>query len=85
MSSERGWRAPWHFAPPSETCQTWDPPSTRVDCGEYATHAYPAMGGGYHSMCERHATKHLDYCVTIAGARDGQVPPLFEERPRAEG
>lgn len=71
----RGWRQPWQFAPPSETCHVWDPPERRVECGKPATHAYPAMGGGYASLCADHAPKHRSYIVTIEEARRGIVPP----------
>lgn len=69
-------RDTWKAAPPSETCETWDPPAGRKACGEPATHAYPAMGGGYHSLCATHAVKHRGYTVTIEQARLGMVPAL---------
>lgn len=30
----------------------------RIECGKPATHAYPAMGGGYMALCSYHAKKH---------------------------
>lgn len=56
----------------SATCETWVERNT--PCGEPSTLAYPALGGGYHAMCDEHAKKHVDYCVTIEAARRGEKP-----------
>jgi hypothetical protein len=52
---------------------------TQIECGKPATHAYPAMGGGYASLCAEHAPKHLNYCVTIEAAQRGEQPVLQEK------
>jgi len=76
-------KPPKHWRPrtPSSTCETWD--THGIPCGAPSTRAYPAMGDGYHAMCATHAQKHLAYCVTIAAAQRGEVPPS-KARP-AEG
>lgn len=44
--------------PPKRFCEVLS--VGRVECGKRATHAYPAMGGGYMSLCQEHAKKHPD-------------------------
>jgi hypothetical protein len=74
MMGKSFWNRPWKFSPPAETCHVWDPPESMTPCGKPATHAYPAMGGGYASLCADHSGKHRTYIVTIEQARLGMVP-----------
>jgi hypothetical protein len=45
----------WRTAPISSTCEFHD----GGFCGNPTTHAYPAMGGGWMSLCYEHAQQHL--------------------------
>lgn len=63
---------------PSETCETLVSPEGG-GCGRSATFAYPAMGGGWFSMCDDHAKKHRAYSVTIDDARKGRIPRYAPE------
>lgn len=68
--------------PVSHTCEHVD----RCNLGHYhacgltAAWAYPAMGGGYCSLCPEHAIKHRAYCVTIEEAERGVQPQLLRSR-----
>lgn len=63
----------WLFAPPRETCEVVIEAPAYV-CGKRAVMAYPAMGGGYMSLCAAHGKKHKAYCVSIDAARRGEKP-----------
>lgn len=56
----------------STMCETWI--EYHAPCGKPAVLGYPAMGGGYHMMCDAHAEKHRDYCVTLEQAQRGEKP-----------
>lgn len=58
---------------PSSTCETWI--VNQQECGEGATHCYPAQGGGWHSMCADHAKKHLNTVGTVT-LREAQEQSL---------
>lgn len=68
----------------SQTCETRVGPGG-AECGEIAVAAYPAMGGGYHSMCRVHVRGHAKYSVSIEAAMRGDVPemmrPAVQVRP----
>ena len=51
----------WITQPISRTCQC-----DYGRCGQPTTHAYPAMGMGWASCCEKHVQKHKDYAKPIA-------------------
>lgn len=83
-TSKRNTWPVWMPKPPSETCETLL--HDNAPCGERATLAYPALGGGYHAMCFSHARRHLQYCVSIEEARRGRVPKLLRSpRPTTRG
>lgn len=43
-------------------------------CGKETTHVYPAMGGGWHSMCEEHSEKHRDISSTVSNLIARGIP-----------
>lgn len=71
----------WTWRKPSETCEH----ATRIDlgsvtlCGKPSTVAYPAMGGGWCSLCPEHGAKHASFTVPLAEAlRPPASPPVTE-------
>lgn len=73
---------PWKPFPPSLTCESL---VGDVPCGLPSVYAYPAMGGGYHAMCDAHAQKHLSICVTIEAAKRGETPFMPAAPPAPTG
>lgn len=59
---ERGWAT----APISPTCGTLIGVRHSVTCGAPTTHAYPALHGGWATLCERHADNIHPHCTPIA-------------------
>ena len=47
-------------------------------CGDPAQLRYPAMGGGYMHLCEKHGAKHAHYCERWSG--ETWVKPPREQR-----
>lgn len=58
----------------SPTCEVITNFATDERCGVTSVMAYPAMGGGYMSLCAEHGEKHKAYCVSIEAARRGEKP-----------
>lgn len=46
-------------------------------CCKPATRAYPAMGGGYMSLCPEHAAKHEPDLVSIEAAKRNEWPEAW--------
>jgi hypothetical protein len=42
-------------------------------CGQRATWRYPAMGGGYMHLCDKHAERHKSYAERINMERPRQA------------
>lgn len=55
----------WFTKPISPTCEQKLPPDFKGSCGEKATFAYEAYGGGWMSLCAKHVGAHSDYVKPI--------------------
>lgn len=54
-------RKEWLAVPISCTCEVYEPYGSQKQCGNATTAAYPTLGGGWMSLCEIHAKKHLPH------------------------
>lgn len=52
----------WVTRPISPTCEHL---RNRTPCGGATSYAYPAMGGGWMALCDRHGQKHLPHATHI--------------------
>lgn len=53
------------------------------ECGAPSIAAYPAMGGGYAELCEKHAPPHANYTQTVEEIRAG-IPHHWHSPPTTE-